>query len=324
MGSIHQLYAELGKVIASATTIDEIVKGIMREVEIYFNPEHWSILRVDDQSNELFFVAIKGTNFEMVKNIRLKVGEGIAGSVVREKHSKFVPDTSKEPNFSTKVDEATGFQTRSIIAVPLIFRDHVFGVIEVVNKLDGNAYSVEDHIVLRTIADFAAIAFYNNKLFEDMKEMAFRDSLTGVYNRAKLHKIIDNRKTTTSHERRKHSAAVSIIFLIDLNNFKKINDSHGHQGGDRVLNNIAARLKGLIREQDYVFRIGGDEFLLLIETEDNPSGAILRISESLKSINIDCLQWKIPYSFCWGMASGPGGDLESVIHKADLDMYTQK
>ncbi len=324
MDTVHKLYAHLGKIIASSTTIDEIISGIMREIEIFFNPEHWSLLRVDDQSDELFFVAIKGTLFDKVKNIRLRIGEGIAGKVVLEKKSRFVPDTDKEPNFSRRVDEATGFHTKSIIAVPLLFGSHIFGVIEVVNKLDGGTYTVEDHLILRTIADFSAIAFHNNKMYEDMKEMAFHDSLTGVYNRAKLNKIIEERSSLNSPERRKSTPGTSIVFILDLDKFKEINDSHSHRGGDKVLKDIAQRLSVLIRSTDKVFRVGGDEFMILLEPEGDPASAIERVSESLKTILNESPHWSIPYSFCWGMATGPRSQLEEIIHEADLQMYKQK
>lgn len=324
--NIHTLYANIGKVIVSAVNIDDIVEGVMHEVEVYFHPEHWSLIRLDETTNELFFVSIRGTDFDKVKDIRLKLGEGIAGTVALTRKSRFVPDTSKDPSFSTKVDDSIGFVTKSIIAVPLVFHDKVYGVLEVINKAGGGNYTEKEHTVLKTIADFSAIAFYNAGLFEQMESLATRDSLTGAYNRAKLNLDIDQRNNEKERRSEDETHLFSAVFMIDLNKFKPINDKFGHRAGDKVLQNIVTRLQQVTREEDKVFRIGGDEFLILIDVpdEDSAQKAIVRIDAALQQVKEKTNRAKVPYCFSWGHASGSRHKLEELIHDADLSMYNKK
>jgi len=326
INELHRLYANIGKAITSSLTFQKVVDGIMLEVEHHFTPEHWSLLRLDDNTNDLFFVAIRGMDFQKVKNIRLKLGEGIAGQVAEDKISRFVPDTSKEPNFSSKVDEATGFVTKSIIAVPVYLHDQTYGVIEVVNKLDGTNFTAEEHLTLQTIADFAAIAFSNLQMFEKLKDMAYTDALTGAYNRAKLGKLIDKRKNVGEHDRRHHKHKYSIAFVLDLNFFKDLNDKYGHRHGDEILISYVHQIQDIIREEDSLYRTGGDEFLLLTDAENLEDAQRIQegMGKRLSNFNCKCEDMKAFCTFSLGSAIEPYFEIEKAIHNADVDMYNNK
>ena len=106
-------------------------------------------MRYDHTSNKLFFVIIEGVNYNKVENINLRLGEGIAGTVVKTGESIFAPDASKDQRFSDKVDKITGFKTESIIAVPIKIKDWVFGVIEIVNRENKEPFTEDEHIILK-------------------------------------------------------------------------------------------------------------------------------------------------------------------------------
>jgi len=120
LAQIKQLYANIGKLITSSLELDKVLEGIMEEVKVFFDAENWSLMRLDPNTDELFFVIVQGIDRKAVENIRLGPGEGIAGMVAKRGQSVFVPDTSADPRFSDRVDRATGFRTRSVMAVPLI------------------------------------------------------------------------------------------------------------------------------------------------------------------------------------------------------------
>jgi len=319
------MFANIGKIIAAGRSFEDTVAGIMHEIEIYFNPEHCSLLRVDDASHELFFAAIRGMKLKKVKSIRLKVGEGIAGMVAESQESYFVPDTSKEKNFSSKVDEATGFSTKSIIAVPLVFRSKTYGVIEVINRLGGKPYTDEDHLILKTIADFAAISLNNASLYDRLQVMAYLDPLTGALNRARLN--LELVKLSNHKDDRRHHGNKSVaIALVDLDRFKDINDKHGHRSGDEVLIDMVERLQNIVREKDMVLRIGGDEFLLILRCSnaEEADQSVKRLEVELEKATVDAKNFTIPYSFSYGISSGSRLDLEELIHTSDTHMYKKK
>uniref|UniRef100_UPI000B4E8378 cGMP-specific phosphodiesterase n=1 Tax=Leptospira interrogans serogroup Icterohaemorrhagiae serovar copenhageni (strain Fiocruz L1-130) TaxID=267671 RepID=UPI000B4E8378 len=164
-----KLYSSLGKIITSSLEQQEVLSAVMEEVRLFFSPKNWSLMRYDENSEELFFLIAEGIQFNHIRSIRLKSGEGIAGSVVQTKSPIFVENVKNDPRFSKKVDEKTGFETKTIIAVPMIFRGEVHGVIELVNRFDGSSFSPEDLVILQTIADFTAISLAHSDQYEKTK-----------------------------------------------------------------------------------------------------------------------------------------------------------
>lgn len=322
----HHLFANIGKIIAAGQSIDDSIGRIMEEIRIFFQPTHCSLLRVDQEAQELYFASIVGIDMEKVKEIRLKLNEGIAGTVAVTGNSYFVPDTSKEPHFSRKVDEITGFVTKSIIAVPLVYQDTCYGVIEIVNRQTGELYTEKDHLILHTIADFSAISLYVSSMFEQLRIQANLDSLTGVYNRSRLRSELDKQSDYKKHGRREHDLSVATAIVLDLDKFKNINDSYGHRSGDLVLIDFTSHLKKIVRENDLIFRTGGDEFLIVLYNynEKEADLAAERITSELKKLRLSTAQYQFPYGFSFGLSHGLPTQLENIIYQADIKMYEKK
>ncbi len=324
---IKQVYANIGKLITSSLELHTILEGIMKEVAIAFSPQNWSLLRLDPVSKELFFVIVEGENADKIRNVRIKEGEGIAGTVVQTERSIFVPDAANDSRFSDRIDKLTGFQTVSVLAVPIICYGVMYGVIELINRFEDKQFTEDDHLMLKTIADFSAIAFANSSFFQRIVNISFTDPLTGVYNRTKLNRILDKAKEKSQRRRKGDKAYYNIsAFVIDLDHFKEINDNFGHQEGDRILRNIARMLHSIVREEDMIFRIGGDEFLILLP-ENDPS-LVHEFENRLKHSSQDftdlMLKDSINISLSYGLASGPEEQLKEIIHEADLNMYDNK
>ena len=321
------LYASIGKLITSSLERDEIFRGIMEEIDTFFSPENWSLLRLDSTTNSLFFSIIKGCDYEKVRGINLSPGEGIAGTVAITGESIFVPDTSLDKRFSDKVDRILGFKTRSIIAVPLIFRDRVYGVIEIVNRKNGRNFTEDEHLILKTIADFSAIAFANSGLYEQVCEANTTDPLTGLYNQARLASLIDEWKDDSHHGRRRddmHSRKA--VIFIDLDDFKTVNDLFGHKEGDMALTGTARLLRSIVRRDDMLFRVGGDEFLAIISLGDDRGSeeVITRIERDLEKSCYLGPGERYSISMSWGTAVGETDRLSELIDEADRQMYRRK
>ena len=190
-GSIQNLYAKIAKRITSSLEANEIISAVMEQIELFFQPRNWSLLLVDPVTKELFFVIAKGADSSLMRNVRLKPGEGVAGHVAQDRQSLLIVDVQKDKHFSAKLDLLTGFKTRSLIAVPIIFQDQVLGVIELVNAFDDRRFTRRELAMLETIADFSAIALVNARMYERISWIAVHDPLTKVYNRSHLEKIIN-------------------------------------------------------------------------------------------------------------------------------------
>lgn len=324
---IKKMYANIGKLITSSLNIHEIVDGVMVEIKSFFNPEHWSLMRLDHVTDELYFIFIQGHEIDNLKQFRLKNGEGIAGAVAKTGRSIFVQDAESDPRFSDRVDRLIHFRTRSIIAVPLIHRGTVYGVIEIVNSENQKQFSEDEHLILRTIADFTAIAMANSSLYQKVVDQSCHDNLTGLLNRKMLNDYI-SQWTVEDHPARRYtdSGEEIIVIYMDIDNFKTINDSYGHREGDRALVSISGLLKNIFRNEDMVFRIGGDEFLAIIrinEKEDNLH-IIQRIDDAFKKTFYTSSDGKVVLSVSYGIQQGRTHEINALISGADSVMYDRK
>ncbi|MBN1533332.1 MAG: sensor domain-containing diguanylate cyclase [Spirochaetes bacterium] len=322
-----ELYTKVGKLITSSLHINEILEKLMEEIHAYFQAENWSLMRLDPNTDELLFVIAKGINAKAVEHIRLSPGEGIAGKVARTGEAVFVPDASADPSFTDRVDRVSGFATKSIMAVPVKFRGSVYGVIELINRNTGGIFSEFELLVLQSIADFTAIAFANAAVYEKAILLGNTDPLTGLMNRVKLEQVIQEaEKETGGHRRRHNEFSHAVAAVIDIDRFKEINDDYGHREGDNVLREISRRLREVTREGDLVFRIGGDEFLVLILGDSRDYLATLeeRLLEDLEELSRFTMKGGCRVCFSYGTCTGEMKRLSDLIHRADMAMYGRK
>ena len=156
---------------------------------------------------------------------------------------------------------------------------------------------------------------------EELEHRASQDSLTDLHNQASFYEHL---RRALARARRQNSKVV--VLFIDLDDFKLINDSLGHQEGDRVLREVAKRLKGCLREADVAARIGGDEFVLLLEDVSDASGA-LGVAEGFQSqprVPLDVHSYRLYTSASIGIVVGDQGPSEKLVRTADLAMYQAK
>jgi hypothetical protein len=193
-------------------------------------PSNWSLLLKDEPTGEMYFHAAVGEGSDKLLGLRIKPGEGIAGWVAQHNLPLLVPDVSQDPRFAKRFDEASLFHTSSILCVPLAFKGRTFGVIELVNGAGDAVFAEEDLKILNTVAEFSAIAIENARNFHKVQELTVLDDHTGLFNSRHMKRQLESevmRATRFGHP-------VSLLFF-DLDHFKMVNDSHGHQAGSRAI-----------------------------------------------------------------------------------------
>ncbi len=318
------VFNEIGKALASSLDLKEILNIVMTKISELLKPKNWSLLLLDEDTGELRFEIVVGDGAEKIKNLRLKLGEGVAGWVAKERTPLLVPNVSKDPRFSKKADEASSFVTKSIICVPLVNRDKCLGVIELINKVEDESFGDEDLLVLTTLADYTAIAIGNAIFFNKIHELTITDDLTKLYNS----RFMQSRLEYEIERARRFHHPLSMIFL-DLDYFKEVNDTHGHLAGSKLLVEAAALIVRTIRTVDMACRYGGDEFLILMPdtSKANATVAAKKLCAALKSavfLKEERLNLHLTGSF--GVASFPedASGKDELIHRADNAMYTVK
>ena len=163
LATLHRI----SKFIDSITDLKYLLKLIMEESKKVVNAEASSLLLYDREKDELYFEVALGKKGEEIKEIRLKPDEGIAGAVVRKKRSINVRDVQKTAFWNGTADRMSGFKTRSILAVPMIRKNNLVGVIEVLNKKDADNFSSEDVRIMEILAEQAALCIENARLYEE-------------------------------------------------------------------------------------------------------------------------------------------------------------
>jgi len=156
--------------INSSLNIEDVLNNAMKWAEEFINAEASSIYELDEESGEIFVRLARGKKKDPVKDIRLKLGDGIAGSVVETGQPMVVQDVSKEKRFSYKFDKLTGFKTKSLICVPLTLRDKSIGAIQVLNKKDQEPFSKTDLEILTSMSQQIAVAMENARLYRRLQE----------------------------------------------------------------------------------------------------------------------------------------------------------
>lgn len=318
------IFNEIGKALTSTIEIKEILETMMEKIRELLKPKNWSLLLIDEEKNELYFEIVVGEGVDKIKDLRLKIDEGIAGWVARKGIPLLVSDVSKDKRFTGKVDRMLDFTTKSIICVPLKSKGKMLGVIELINKIEEEAFTKEDMLLLTTLADYTAIALENAKYLKKVEELTIIDDVTKLYNSRYLHRFLDYEVERT----RRYRMELSLIFF-DIDYFKSINDTYGHLIGSKLLQEIGGVLNKWTRKVDVACRYGGDEFIIVMPQTEK-EGALLSAKKLRMMINKhvfleeESLRVKVTASF--GVASMPvdAEDKRGLLHLADQAMYKVK
>ncbi|HTX73340.1 MAG TPA: sensor domain-containing diguanylate cyclase [Rectinemataceae bacterium] len=312
------VFSSIGTSIVAEKTIRGVLNRVMEHIGTFFGPLNWSLLLVDAARSELVFKLVVGKSADALHGMRIPLGSGIAGWVASNGTPAVVEDAASDSRWSDWLDKLTGFDTRSIIAVPLRSGDKVFGVIELINRFDGRPFTAYDMRVLSTIADFTAIAIEKAYYLAEARRLSELDPLTGALNRRGLSKAIERETTRIA----RYGGDLSVI-MADVDRFKAINDKHGHAAGDEVLKSVAQVLMQAVRHADCVARYGGDEFLVLLPAT-NPEEAEIARERAQKLLEKAGKAHVPPYSVTLGAHTSSEVNFDELFDESDRDLYRRK
>ena len=211
---------------------------------------------------------------------------------------------------------------RLIVSAPLVAKRSMFGLLVVIHSPDGGIYQTEDVKLVTIMANQAAIALENRKLYQKLEREAITDGLTSVYNYRFLVNSLD-----TEIKRARRFGQVFSFVMLDVDNLKEYNDSLGHLSGSQALKEIAQILVRNCREIDLVSKYGGDEFGILLPQTDL-AGASQVTRRSLEGVREHRFDGKTPglITCSAGISAFPqdGATGRELIASADKALYQAK
>ena len=290
------------------------------------NAEKGSLMLYDAQDNTLQVKVVYGLkdkkheediNNGLVECTKMKPESGIAGKVFTEKKSIITNLGGRDPRFSQL---ATDNNVSSLICVPLIAKGECIGIINITNKKNGKLFNKKDLEFVEALANQAAIAVDNAQLYE----LATKDGLTKLYIHRHFYSLLE---AEIKRVQRYHH--VLSLVMMDIDNFKQVNDTYGHLVGDMVLKEIAATIQKTVRHVDIPARYGGEEFTIILpETAATNATTIaerLRYRISQIEVKVD-EETVVRPTVSVGIAEFPNAseDIKELIDWADKALYMSK
>ncbi len=217
------------------------------------------------------------------------------------------------------------FHTNEFIIVPLRSKDRVNGLIIADNYYTQKPITPQDYKIFTMLATQAGLAIDNSRLYEETEYRSQTDPITGLWN----HGYFQKQLSLGIEDPRKINHPISLIIL-DIDNFKKLNDAYGHQSGDFVLKELAKIIKDSSRDIDFVCRYGGEEFSIILTQTNREQGHYIaeRLRQKIaeRPFHLSTMDNPVFVTVSLGLATFPNdsADKENLISKADKAMYKAK
>ena len=253
----------------------------------------------------------------------LEFGQGLTGEVLRTGRPLHLSEPEIARRSSAGEFVAYGAATVDWLGVPLRSPDRIFGVLAVQSYRKDQHYTDADQDVLVFVSQHIATAIERKHVERQIERLAYEDALTGTPNRSRL----EDRLRVALLDARRDRHLLAVLF-IDLDHFKRVNDTFGHRGGDVLLQQVAARLSSAIRASDTLARIGGDEFVIMLPKIDRRE-SVERVLQKIRSrfrAPFEVAGQEIPMTLSVGISlfAADGEDGETLLRNADAAMYLAK
>jgi len=305
--------------VLSEQALDTLLDRIADTLAELIPYDTLSIFEADEAQTELVPVLARDRWADEILRNKIEFGTGLAGWAAKHREPVLTNAAHLDPRMMV-VPGTPPDELEALITVPLIARDSVKGVLSIYRLGEQAHFDQEEFELAKRFGDAAALALDNAKTRARLELQAQTDSLTGLYNHRYFHEHVRSELTRASRNR--DSVA---LLMLDIDDFKKVNDIYGHGVGDQVLRELAEQLKAAVRGSDLVCRLGGEEFGVVMGSCGAEDAVALakRLAERLQKLEFGPAG-KITVSV--GVAEGPvnASNPRELIACAEAAMMTAK
>jgi diguanylate cyclase (GGDEF)-like protein len=307
-----EILFEVSRMIQTTLRKEEVLEKLLDLVQQAIPHQHATIFLWDAREGRLIPTAQRGRHIDLIPGVQFDHGEGFSGWVAKQKR----PILLAELHRGRRPDDAV---IGSFMSVPMIVQGEMVGVINL-SHARTKAFHDDQLRLLTLVAGQAAGTIQRLLLYEEMRRLAITDDLTGLCNR----RHFLERLQSEIDRARRYAVPFGLLF-IDIDNFKELNDSFGHQVGDRVLAELGSILKQWARSSDLVARYGGEEFVVLLPMTDKAGSQVA--AERLRArIEKHVFYRRKKLTVSLGVAGFPddGDTVERLLGCVDEALYLAK
>jgi diguanylate cyclase (GGDEF)-like protein len=314
----YQRLADVFHDVLSEQSLDGLLDRIADALTPLIPYDDMHIYEVDIAKREMIPRLARSRWAAEILAERFPFGEGITGWAVEHREPVLANQAHLDPR--VRFVAGTPIEPESLIVVPLIARGNLKGTLNIYREGEDTFFSEEEFRLATRFGDAAALAIDNAHIRASLEHQAQTDPLTGLYNHRAFHELLRKEllRASSAHD------TVSVVML-DLDDFKRVNDIHGHAVGDHVLAELSNVLRAGIRDNDAVFRIGGEEFAIIAPSVDLSTAEKLarRLAEDVAGAEFDAVG-KVTVSV--GIAIGPdhAANPRELVACAEAAMMTAK
>ncbi len=312
---------EVARLVVSTLEMDQVLEAILKSAMKLTDTSAGSIALYKKDTQELELHAHRGLSQDFIGNTvwRVRPG-GLTDRILKSNKPTVINDTTNKKFFTNPLALKEGI--KSIVCVPLAFKDDIIGILYV-DDFSPRKFEKSQLNLLSILSSFAAMSIDHARLHENTRKMAFTDGLTGLYNHRHFQEQLEKEISRSS----RHKETFSLL-MIDIDDFKCINDKFGHTFGDKVLQKLADIFTASIRDSDTPARYGGEEFAVILPRVASEQASLMaqRIRKQVKIKSASLMRKKAPLTISVGVAEYPKDATKrlDLIKRADKALYKAK
>jgi diguanylate cyclase (GGDEF)-like protein len=308
---------EIEKEILESQSCEELLQRLLDSIKQKFNVTAITLLLVEPTPINYL------VNERMQSNWQKRHSQKMSAAQLRAFHNNNKPFLTNElDDLPSALPSDLMVEAQSIALLPLIIEGQLFGSLLFSDRDKGRFNSELGTFHLEQLAAKVSLCLSNVLIREQLEYMANYDRLTGVANR-RLMEVCISEELVRQH---RYGVPFSLLF-IDCDKFKQVNDEHGHDCGDKVLAHVATKLQGLLRENDRCFRYAGDEFVVVLASQNYQEAelAAQRLSQFFISNPIPYQDKSLAMTITCGVAASDGKrSMSELLKEADRNLYQLK